>query len=456
MYIKRFLIKNFGPIREIELFFEKNKAYHFIGENDSGKSMIIDAMKALCHNIADIHVQKYVSDYAESFYLEGEDFDGNIITLERGAGLAVYSLRRSDGTFEVWDRVRGSVPYEIEKIVNTYVDDTKDEKFNFRYADDKILFMNTTGGENYSFFQKAQRTDGVIKSLKRANKKEREIEGNLDIVLSKIDFEKAKLCEKPDINYIKKDIGVYKEEADRVYLKYRLLEQLLGLMDYEETLGKMGVPDEIKNLDRKDLKKKFEVVRLCQDVAEQERNEECLGVKIEKINVIKRIKEEYDGKRFLAEVVEYVVRLDKGIENMDCVLEKINEVKDGYKGGRGRVKEFMEARGRIERLNEAEKVLKSQEKMDEVLDKINDLVKIKEVLEKSLEVYTGVNKLRDSLKAYGQVKASSEEGAERLNYLDKMMTEFMVKNKVCPVVYKKVDKRCPFTDKTLDELVRGL
>ena len=130
MYFKRLRIKDFGPIRDIEFNFEKDKVYHFVGDNDTGKSMVLDAMNIVCNNIAGLHVKKYISDYAESFFIEVEDFDGNIIQLQRGE-ISYYNLILPDGTEKYYDKIGSGVPVSIQNIVNVYVDELKSEKFNF-------------------------------------------------------------------------------------------------------------------------------------------------------------------------------------------------------------------------------------------------------------------------------------------------------------------------------------
>ena len=265
MYFKRLLIRDFGPIRDIEFNFEKDKVYHFIGDNDSGKSMILDAMNILCHNIPDIHVQKYVSDYANSFYIEGEDFEGNIIGLKRGDETWYY-LKNADGKEKYWDKIRGNVPHEVQRIVNMYEDDVKKEKFNFRYADDKILFMNTTAGENYSYFQKALGTDKVIQSLKKANTESNGLDKELGLIESKLEYEKEKLDENVDLSNVKENILLYKNSVDGIFKSLKIIKEILDMYECIDLLDKVNVPSEIKGFDFVEFKEHLDVLKKIEEV----------------------------------------------------------------------------------------------------------------------------------------------------------------------------------------------
>ena len=107
-----------------------------------------------------------------------------------------------------------------------YEDDVKKEKFNFRYAEDKILFMNTTSGENYSFFQKALGTDKVIQALKKANTEDNKLGKELEKIEAKLDYEKENLAKHPDLTYIKDEVTLYRNSVKEIYVNLKVYMSL--------------------------------------------------------------------------------------------------------------------------------------------------------------------------------------------------------------------------------------
>lgn len=456
MYMKRFYIKNFGPIRDLELNFEKNKAYHFVSDNDNGKSMLIDAMKILCNNIADIHVQKYVSDYADKFYLECEDFDGNIITLTRGAGLATYTLRKPDGYYKEWEKVRGKVPDEVKEIINIYVDDEKDELFNFRYADDKILFMNTTAGENYSFFQKALRTDNVIKSLKRANREEREMQNDLDLIREKVEFEESKLEDYPDINYVEEEINLYKESVEDVYNRLGLIDKAVELMRYVDDLGKVCLPDEVKDFNSKDFENKFKIIELCKHILDNEKKCNNLDNKLKVSGSLKDLVKDLKVTKEILGLIEAVKNYEDTIEVIGNKVDEIEGIKEVLGEGKLYLENYLDVENKLSKLGQVDTVKKGLEKNKLLRESLREIRVIKEVLVKNCEVNKCVEELISCLDVFKEKINGVKKHKVKVKKLDRQFSEFMVKNKICPVVYKKADKKCPFTGKGIEELVEGI
>lgn len=450
MQFKRLLIRDFGPIREIEFNFEENKVYHFIGENDSGKSMVLDAMNILCNNIPDIHVQKYVSDYSNSFYIEGEDFSGNIIGLKRG-NETWYYLKTPDGKEKYWEKIRGNVPDEIQRIVNMYEDDVKKEKFNFRYAEDKILFMNTTSGENYSFFQKALGTDKVIQALKKANTEDNKLGKELEKIEAKLEYEKENLAKHPDLTYIKDEVTLYRNSVKEIYVNLKGVHELIETYRYLDNLETLKVPDEISNWGsyEEDYKKIESIYSLLSDMRKLEEIELRIKQGEEVLNLYETVRKEKEKHRGIREINLYNNKLDliyetlcfiSDVEHLKCMLDADLDVFD----------ELTEV---IIKIKEIDSMNKELGKADEIIGKYKDIKRLEEACKETSVRLGEVEHLIDFLERLKNILNVIKKQNILIKKSQEELDNFMIENKFCPVVVGRKDKKCPFSKKSLEDLV---
>ncbi len=443
MQFKRLKIHNFVSIRDMELEFEKDTAYHFVGGNDSGKSNILDAMRILCFNIPNIHVKMYISDYADSFTLEGEDFEGNIVSLTRGAE-SVYKLKRADGSEEVWENINNEVPREIAEVVNMYKDTTKNVMFNFRYADDKILFMNTTSGENYSYFQKALGTDEINKHLKKANSMENVLDGEIHTIFSKILYERDKLKQNPDLSYAKEYLEEIKGSLDKEIEKLTLVDNIFQLENKIEKINNIDVPIEIIEYDSSIYQEEITKINTMDSILKGIERIACLDNKIRRVEEITgeidRLQTEKLKVKSLVSVRENLSKLGKTtkkVEKLKIIIEEDIELKIN----KDKTYEL------LNKVNILNKVIKTHKQVTTIEKKIN---KNKECLvaygkvEKEQEVFESISKLKERLDSYRDTIQGIDHKKKEIKNKDKQMVDFMVKNNFCPVVFQREDNKCPF------------
>lgn len=444
MQFKRLKIINFGPIRDLELHFEPNKVYHFVADNDNGKSMIIDAMKAVCCNMPNTQVKKYVSDYADFFVIEGEDFEGNIITLTRGQALAEYRLKRADGSKETFDKVGIYVPAEIQKIVNVYVDSERDENFNIRTADDKIVFTNTTPSENYSYFQKALGTDRLRESIKINNKIVKTVKAENDITYGKIELEKSKLDDYVDLTEDKRKMDIYVNEVKKSYetlSQVKRLESLNGLIEQEIA----GLPAEIVNLDKEKLYNEVRDLERMTELIEASKKYALLRAETTKVEEIIQINTEVKKLASDLKLLSSYIDLYSKNEKADKVINVTEDIAELSKGHSDIVKE-------LELLNKALKLDITVKVKEAEVRRNEELIKEFEELKKSKEDLQELNKLTEALNNT-RVKVNELNGViEEVKVKRLELDSFMKKNKFCPVVVQREDMRCPFSNKRIEEL----
>jgi len=434
MYFRRIKIENFGPIRSLELKdLERGRAYHFIAQNDTGKSNLIEALDIVCHNVPDIHVQKYVSDYADYFLIEVEDFEGNIITLRRGQGLSEYTLQKGDD-IKTWNKQRGSVPLEIQRLFNMY---TNNEKINFRYQDDRILFMNTTPGENYAMFQKALRTDVVLEALKKARQKERIMLDEMNDITSKVNYLSNQKQSYPDISLYRDEILLYKKSTEDIYSNYKLEQSLINYLNRLEHIDNLLMYAYELQEKVKEIEQYIKVIKVI-DYLEELENKNDLILELLEIDFNVDI-------RKWKEIIDYCERVYFGKDKEKYLID-INIL----------VKEILAAMEENKRLHAIYKYINNVDVLDEQRNMLEKIISNVDVVYKYLEIEKNLFNLDENINNFKVAREALMTLDEQTQHLNNEYDNLIKENNICPVVIKRKDRKCPLLGVVLDSRVGGL
>lgn len=392
MQFRKLYIKNFLSIREIEIEFEENRCYHIKGKNNIGKSNFLKAFKALTSNVSSRNVSRYILDGEESFYLECTDFDNNVIRLSRGK--EDYYSWVIDGVEGRVDSTAGKVPDVVKKYFNMYVDEEKTkEVVNMRMPRSRLLFIDTTNGDNYFLLQKALRIEEYLKALKlgdgRRKVVKKEVEA-LDLRLEELDRDVSSLS---DYTQVLKDLEMYEKSIDLLEGEIREIAEVLELADAisvkERVLGDMTFDFDAE-----------------------------------------AVKELADTVRLISEVVE---KLDK-IETSEMFVRVSEDIESGFKESFGLVSEIRESLENTELIDEVlrlQDVLTNRERFVEGVEELevfvsdSGLVELVEVIREGMVILSEAN---DVIGRVGELKRLTAlvEEAE----LEKKT--FMEENKFCP------------------------
>lgn len=217
MQFKKLIIKNFLSIRDIEIEFEENRCYHIKGKNNIGKSNFLKAFKVLTTNLNSRYVSRYILDGEESFYIESHDFDHNVVRLSRGK--EDYYSWVIDGVEGRVDGTSGKVPEILQNYFNLYSDEKTKEVINLRMPRAKLLFIDSTNGENYYLLQKALRIEEYLQALKLGSSRRNEIKKSIDPLDVMIDKLTKDIDELTDYSGILQDIEDYENAVNELESK---------------------------------------------------------------------------------------------------------------------------------------------------------------------------------------------------------------------------------------------
>ena len=207
MQFRKLIIKNFLSIRDIEIEFEENRCYHIKGKNNIGKSNFLKAFKVLTTNLNSRSVSRYIYDGEESFYIEAHDFEHNVVRLSRGK--EDYYSWVIGGVEGRVDGTSGKVPDVLKEYFNLYSDDKTKEVINLRMPRAKLLFVDSTNGENYYLLQKALRIEEYLQALKLGSSRRNEIKKSIDPLDVMINRLTSDIDELTDYSSVLQDIEDY-------------------------------------------------------------------------------------------------------------------------------------------------------------------------------------------------------------------------------------------------------
>lgn len=406
---KKLRIKNFLAYKEIEFDFEENGAYHIWGENNTGKSAMLYAIRTLIRNVSNIHYKSFLRDDCASFLIEAEMWDGNRITLSRGA--TDYYEWFIDGNRGFLDKTKGKVPDAVEEYFNFYIDNEKTKEcLNLRMARDTLLFVDSTAGDSAYLLQKALGTEDILLAMKLGEAKRKELkkeakvfEGIIETEDEKMKKVNEKLTEKVNkVDELKTIYNVINTEYDEINEFVELFEIAKNLIDAENQQKELEEQLNILNFDELDtLAKELKQLNVARNYA------------------IKSLKYKKEEKEILAKSIS------------DAELETIKKMADDLK--------------ELEKMQELQSNFdKSNEELQALEETYNAQSKLLADME---EIIPTINSLESCITEMENTEKYEEEH-NRLNEIyiqsDADLMEYMKENSFCPLVAQSHSKKCPF------------
>lgn len=448
--LSKLRVRNFQSIVDITINFDGKGVYHFNGLNNIGKSALIKAIKSLLQNVSNVKYSKYLRDDCDTFIVEGWFEDGNYIKLSRGA--TDYYAWNIDGVKGRLDKTKGKVPLEVEKYLNLYTDNEKSkESLNIRLPRNRLLFVDTSAGDNYFLLQKALGTEDFLLAMKLGTSKKNEIKKEI-----KLANKYLKQAE-DEVTVVKEDLDVYidlMESIDKLqstidveYDNYCDIEDMLVM---HRNLAK--TQQELKEIESQ-LKVK-ELKELTKEYATYDKLKQTY----------KAFRQALETNKELKDMKKRIV--SKGDEKeLKSAIKELKLVEQAYKA--------YERKAELEQeLKEQEKSLVSKELMQELTEEIENLNKISKTykalvkavdtkkelasykyeatkkgykgLEKELEELRKIKDMYESHQKLEQLEAKRDADLKAYEEADKGLAEFMRENNYCPIVAKTKDHKCPF------------
>lgn len=145
--------------------------YWIRGKNNIGKSALLKAISTLFTNVSNNKYKAFLRDNTDTFTIRGY-FGRDWVELSRGA-IDYYEWCIEGEVFRV-DKTGGKVPPELRDFFDLYYEPEKTKRYlNITGADEPLLFVSTTGGDNDRLFQKALGTEDITNASKESDRLKR-------------------------------------------------------------------------------------------------------------------------------------------------------------------------------------------------------------------------------------------------------------------------------------------
>ena len=151
-------LENFMSLPKAELVFDERGIIAPVGYNDSGKSAITRSCEVLWYDSYSTEQVRFITDGEDHFTITQTFDDGVVISRTKFAngtnlwemtnnGAVVYTNRLDNGKFAA---TKG-VPEAIQAYLQVSKDSITKELLNIRRNTNKLLLVETSGGDNYKF-----------------------------------------------------------------------------------------------------------------------------------------------------------------------------------------------------------------------------------------------------------------------------------------------------------------
>lgn len=397
----------------MELELEENRFHHIIGLNNIGKSSLLKAIECVVNNVSSRVVKEFIRDEAESFMIEVTDFNYNKVRLSRGK--EDYYWWIIDGKEGRVDGTAGKVPEEVKEYFNFYDDfERTKEIINIRPPRSKLLFVDTTFGENYFLLQKALRIEEFLAAIKLGDSRKREVRKSIVDLTNRVEEEKDSIDNTLDLGPVLDDISVYEKAGDTYFERVSDIDELMKLnRDVEEKEN--WLENNSMSYDRDYVTELVSKLVLMRDVIRVEKD---ISSKEDELGKLSLIREEFEGVRVLKDKLVNVHEKKK-------VIDRVNELGESVESA--------------ERELYVKESIIANWKESNILKKVEVIKEAGHITEEGVRLREVILELKDKEVEFVAVEEEKKQ--------------FMLDHKFCPVVMSMRDRTCPFSGKSILELI---
>lgn len=354
MKIKTLTIKDFQSVKNIKIEFSPSGVTRFSGPNNIGKSVILKAINAVMQNISNRNYKEYIRDNEDTFEVIVEDFDGNVVHLSRGdVDFYAWTIDGKEGRE---DRTGGRVPKAVRDYFNVYIEEEKTKEcLNVRLPGDRLLFVDTSAGDNAMLFQRALGTEDYMLGIKRVDKIGRDLKKETKLIEKYLEQEESKLKDvEVELSDLQQSVANIERYEDVLKVEWGKLEKVFEVEkdteDYVTLKSEITTNKEIlKELRIDQLGKEIEGIKHLKEMSEIEEDVRGLRNNIKKLKAIKVDTELGKDLGVLQEIQEVItvqtevdslaasvqrmvdIEVDVGLEEELRKLDNISNVEQIYK-----------------------------------------------------------------------------------------------------------------------------
>lgn len=364
--IKKITIDDLQSVKNLELNFEKSGVFRLDGNNDIGKSAILRGISALFQNVSNRNYKEYISDWAESFVVTADFYDGSFVELSRGA-VDYYEWSLPSGSGRA-DKTKGKVPDPVAEYFNLYSEQEKTNLvLNFNLPGDTLPFVDTSTLDNYWLMQKALGTEDFLIGTRMLNRRVSDTRKEIKVIFEIVEKQQEKLDN--ITNEIKNDTN-----------KKNPLDRFASIMKVEH-----AALLEMYALEKEEI----DILRLKDKLAS------LITIPADKLDALEK-----EGS--VLKHMEKAATLENEIKGLDTKLTTVTEVLKNDFDTSHLVSE-------LKAIADAEKVVLLETQLNTLVDRKESVVKKESSLAELVEVKTLLDSIKSSQQSYMEIKSIDEK-----------------------------------------------
>ena len=163
-------IRNFRQLGSVDLNFD-TPIITLVGENDAGKTSTILAIAVCGLNAHSSKQKKYIKRGTNAFGVGISLFDGTEIQRIKSSTQNSLQIKRGNEVLLNLTKIDNPSiqPVELEKVMGLLKDTSTGEILNIRTYNDRLMFAQTTGGDNYKIVYELLKVSNLVQAIKRGN-----------------------------------------------------------------------------------------------------------------------------------------------------------------------------------------------------------------------------------------------------------------------------------------------
>lgn len=180
--ISKLYVKNFKNLSMVTIDFTKSPIIALKGNNDAGKSSVIDAFAVATYNAYEAHQKDFIKLGTNGFGVQIELEDGTSVIRIKKQNLNYYEVKYPDGRSWSTDKlIRGEdVPTAVMEVMGCVKEPETKEFLHIRTYNDQMLFITTPNSVNYKVMYDALKVENISRAIKKGSVEANEIKAWLN------------------------------------------------------------------------------------------------------------------------------------------------------------------------------------------------------------------------------------------------------------------------------------
>ncbi len=345
--IKRIFAENFMAHEKSEAIFDETGILNFCGKNASGKTAFTMIPEIIGYNAYEKEQSKYIRDNTK-YYCIGIEFDDGItITQTRyrrtksGNGKVLWKASKGDeilyqnmlgDAILLVEGVPDDSSFSIKKYMNMVIDESTGEELNVRRRNNKLMFIDTTGGENYKIFNSILGCEHIRKTSQFLSEKTNEYNSQLRLKKNEKETYK-KAMEQIEIlpQQILENLQKITSDTEFYTQKYEYAENLVNKMC---EIKSIIVNPEFDKIDLDKFNKLEQMKKILSDIESININPEMFCIDTQKFSMLEDMKKisskinekiQPDVKIVDTKKLDMIIQLKKQADNITYQKQHISD-----------------------------------------------------------------------------------------------------------------------------------